>query len=150
MAPISPSQGWLPELLAADRVAELDQPTERAAGDDHVVDGDLRRLADLDVDRRERDRPDLARERARDPRLEVVGGDRRQEADAAVVDAEHRDAGAEEARERLQHRPVAAEHDDEIGAAVAVDHLDARCGGDRAHALRRVLGAFARRRARSN
>ena len=56
-------------------------------------------------------------------RLELVGGDRRQEADAAVVDAEHRDAGTEVAREGLEHHPVAAEHDDEIGAGlVAVDH----------------------------
>ncbi len=63
-------------------------------------------------------------------RLELVRGDRGQEADAAVVDADHRHAGAVEAPERAQHRPVAAEHDRDVRVR-PVDELDAAPLGDR-------------------
>ncbi len=63
-----------------------------------------------------------------------------QEADGAAIHAVDRRAGADEAVQRLQHQPIAAErHDDirrrRIGIAVALGQL--RQGGLR---LRRVAG----------
>ena len=48
--------------------------------------------------------------------LELVRLDRGEEADAAEVDADHRDPGVEKTLERAQHRSVTAEHDGDVGA----------------------------------
>ena len=53
--------------------------------------------------------------------LQLVGPDRREEADAAEVDADHGHVAAEQLRERAQHRPVAAERDHDLGLARVVD-----------------------------
>ena len=66
----------------------------------------------------------LAGEDPREPGLELVPLDRGEEADAAEVDAEHRDPGTEVAGESAQHRPVAAENDDEVDVRVAVRGLE--------------------------
>ena len=73
--------------------------------------------------------------------LQVVRRDRREEADAAEVDADHGHAAAEQPRERAQDRPVAAERDGEIGVARLVDDLDAgaRSATARARARRASL-----------
>ena len=47
----------------------------------------------------------------------VVARQRREEADVAVVDAERRDAAAEQAAERAQDGAVAAEHEADVGGA---------------------------------
>ena len=73
------------------------RPTS-ALRDDDVVDGDAPLAAHLDLERRQLDDRVLAGERAREPGLELAARDRGEEADAAEVDADHRDARAEEAR----------------------------------------------------
>ena len=50
------------------------------------------------------------------PLFERVGLDRRQKSHPAVVDADHRHLGAEEALESAQHRPVSTEDDGQIRA----------------------------------
>jgi hypothetical protein len=72
---------------------------------------------ELDLERRELDDRVLAADARSRPGLEVVGRDRGEEADRAVVDADHRRPGAERSLQGTQHRPVAAEHDDEIGSS---------------------------------
>jgi len=52
--------------------------------------------------------------------------DRRQETDAAVVDAEHGHTGAEKASERTQHRAVAAEDDRDVGRTLIPFVFDQR------------------------
>ena len=69
----------------------------------------------LELERRQLDDVVLTREDAPEPRLEVTPSHRAEEADAAEVDADDRDARREEARERSQNRAVAAENDREIG-----------------------------------
>ncbi len=69
------------------------------------------------LERRQLDRDVLAGEDALQVALEIRRPDRREEADAAEVDADHRHVAPEQPRERAQHRPVAAEHDREVGAA---------------------------------
>ena len=66
----------------------------------------------------------VAGEDARQRRIELVAGDRGQEADAPEVDADRRDAGAEQAPQRAQHRAVAAEDDDDIGVGEIVGVSD--------------------------
>src|SRR5829696_2731770 len=141
------------ESLAADRVAELDHPPERGAGDDGVVDGDAALRVQLHVERRELDHLVVAGERPPHAGLELVVPDRRQEPDAPEVDAEDGDAGAEEGRERAQHRAVAAEDDREVragrppGCVAVADELDAGVGRDRLQPLERprhALGAAVR------
>ena len=74
----------------------------------------------LDLERRQLDRRGTRRRRrARRSPLERVRRDRGEEADAAEVDADHRRRRAEEARERAQDRPVAADRDGEIRARPA-------------------------------
>ena len=51
---------------------------------------------------------------------EPVGVERGEEADLAEVDREHGDAGAGELAQRGQDRPVAAEHDAEVGVGVVM------------------------------
>ena len=72
-------------------------------------------VADLDLQSRQLDGVELPGERAGEAGLELVGRDRREEADAAEVDPDHGRAGAEEARERAQHGAVAAEDDRQLG-----------------------------------
>src|SRR5581483_1914653 len=128
------------EHLAADRVAELDHPPERAAGDHDVVHGRGRLALDLDLERRQLDRPVVASEDALHAGLEVLAAHRRQEADPAVVDADRRHARPEQPPERPQHRAVAAQNDREVGA---VAELDAVPLGDRAQPRDRVVDAVA-------
>ena len=100
----------------------------------------LRRAPHVDLERRQLDGLIVAGEHTGEAVLEPVGRDRRQEPDAAVVDADHRDPGAVEARERAEHRAVAAEHDGDVGAGgrVLVEHeLDVRGPRDRLEALDR-------------
>ena len=79
------------EPLAADRPLELDHAPGRAARDDGVVDrGAASRRSSVDLERRQLDHAVVAGEDAREARLELVACDRRQEPDAAEVDAEHR------------------------------------------------------------
>ncbi len=106
------------QILAADRPIELDHPAERAAGHDRVVDRGLGLAVELDLERRQLEDAIVAGERACEAGFELVGRDRRQEADPAEVHAEHRHLTAEKARQRAKHRPVAAEHDREVGCAV--------------------------------
>ena len=82
-----------------------------------------------DLQRGQLDELELAGERAADALLERVRLDRREEADASEVDAEHGHAGAEEAPQRPQHRPVAAEHDREVGARDVASAAVAVLGG---------------------
>ena len=77
------------------------------------------------------------------------GRHRREEADAAEVDADHRDAGAEEPVQRAQHRPVAAEHDREVGVVAVRRQLLGPSSARRARRrtrLRRARAARAPRR----
>src|SRR5262249_21068841 len=67
------------------------------------------------VERRQGDDAVVAREDTREPRLELLAANRREEPDTPEVDADHGDAGAKEALERTQHRPVAAEYDGDVG-----------------------------------
>ena len=78
----------------------------------------------VDVERRQLDDPPLAGEGAREAVVHRLGRHRREEADPAEVDADHGDGGAEEPVQRPQHRPVAAEHDGEVGV-VGLDDLGA-------------------------
>ena len=112
---MTPSQGSVAELLAADGPAELDHAPDDRARDDDVVDGDRALAADARLERRQLDDDVVAREDAREPVLELVGRDRGEEADRAEVDADDGHARAEEPLQRAKHRPVAAEHDDEVG-----------------------------------
>ena len=107
---------------------------------DHgVVERAVRLAAERQLDRRQLDHAVVAAEDTLEVPLERIGRDRRQEADPAEVDAEHRHAGAEEPRERAQHRPVAAEHDRDVRLGVVVHELHAEARGERAHALERRL-----------
>ena len=137
VAQIIPSHGDGAEVLAADRPGELDHAAERRARRDDVVDRDVALAVELapraSAARRRRTR---RRRRARRSRSSSSGVDRREEADAAEVDADHGHVAAEELGERAQHRAVAAERDDEVGVARGVvDELDTPAAlGDRAHA----------------
>ena len=117
VAQIIPSQGIVAEILAADRPLELDHPAEHRARGDDVVHGGVRLAVELNLQRRQLDHGVLAREHAAEVALEVVRLDRREEADAAEVDADHRDGAAEQLPERAQDRPVAAERDRDVRAA---------------------------------
>ncbi len=79
----------------------------------------------LELERRQLDDVVLAGEDAAEALLEVAPAHRAQEADASEVDADHGNAGAEEARERPQHRAVAAEDDREVGGTCLVGRVDA-------------------------
>ena len=86
------------------------------------------------------DRVELAGERAREVLLEPVGVDRGQEADLAVVDGEHGDAGAGVAAQRREDRAVAAEDEAEVDVVAELgDDLDERLDLDP------VLGGLVRR-----
>jgi len=111
------------ELLVVDRIAELDDAADRPAGDHDVVDGDVRRAVRRHLERRQLDHAVAPGEHALQVAFQPVGCDRGQEADAAVIDADHRHAGAEEARERPQHRAVAAEHDRNVRFPLALEEL---------------------------
>ena len=103
------------EALVADLPLELHHAAERRARRHDVVHRHRPLAAGLDVERGQLEHGVLAGERAREPCLEVGAVDRRQEADAAEVDAEHGDARAQVALQRPQHRSVAAQHDDDVG-----------------------------------
>ena len=83
----------------------------------------------------------VAREHAPQARLQLGRLHRREEPEPAEVDADHRHSAGEVLVERAQHRPVAAEHDDEVG--IVVGHLRAGLARDRSHALDRLVEAVA-------
>ena len=97
------------------RPAELDHAADDRARDDDVVDGGVPLASDLRIEGRQLHDHEVAGEDAREPVLEIVGGDRRQEAHVAEVDADDGRPRAESPLERAQHRAVAAEHDDDVG-----------------------------------
>ena len=73
-----------------------------------------------------------------DPReivLQPLRRDRGEKADAAEIDADHRDPRAEQPRERAQDRPVAADGDHELRALGLVHELHTGAVGDRPHPL---------------
>ena len=69
----------------------------------------------LRVERRQRNHPVVAREHAREPGLELLATDGREEPDPTEIHADHRNAASKEALERAQHRAVAAEDDRDVG-----------------------------------
>ena len=71
----------------------------------------------LHLERGKRDDVVLAGEDAHDALLELVAADCGQEPDPAEVRPDHRDAGAEEPRQRAQHRAVAPETDRKVRVA---------------------------------
>jgi hypothetical protein len=76
------------EILSAHRPLQLDHaPDERARSDD-VVDRRLPQAVELDLERRQLDDAIVARKHARQQGFQLVLVDRREEADAAEVDAE--------------------------------------------------------------
>ena len=77
----------------------------------------------LRLQRRQAEDHVLAGERPAQVALERLALDGRQEADAAVVDADHRGAGPRLPRERAEDAAVAAEDEDQVLAARA--HLHA-------------------------
>ena len=79
---------------------ELDHASDGRARDHSVVESRVSLAVELHFERRQLDRAVLAGEHAPEPALELVARDRREEADTPEVDADHRDARAEEARER--------------------------------------------------
>ena len=83
----------------------------------------------LELERRQLDDVVLTREDAPEPRLEVAPSHRAEEADAAEVDADDRDARREEARERAQDGAVAAEHHREVGGRCVRARSDPVLGG---------------------
>ena len=149
---MTPSHGSDAEILPADRPAELDHAPDDRARDDDVVHRHVLFRAGQRLDRGQLRDEVLAAERALEPRLEIVRADRREEADRAVVDADHRRPGAERALQRAQHRPVAAEHDDEVGRSevavrrtvvllglvLRIDELDAALARDALEAFERL------------
>src|SRR5262249_62140310 len=82
-----------------------------------VVDGARVAGGPLGTERRQLERPEVAVERTAEPPFEIVWLDRREEADAAVVHADHRRAAARLAGEGAQHAAVAAHDDDQVLAA---------------------------------
>ena len=71
---------------------------------------------DLDLERRQVHDAVVAGEHARQARLELVRLHGGEKADAAEVHADDGDRRSEETLQRAQHRPVAAEHDGDVGA----------------------------------
>ena len=126
-------------LTAVDRVVELDDAADRRARDHGVVHNREPVAADLQLERRQLDHDVVAAEHALDTRLELLRRDRGQEPDTAEIDADHRRGRAEEALERAQHRPVAAEDDRDIGRRIRLDDVDPGALGHGAHLCDRVL-----------
>ena len=100
----------------------------------------------LDLDGRELDHAQLARERPPHGRLELVRLRGREKPDAAEVDAEHRDAAAGHLLQRAQHRAVAAEHDHEVGAAASASGGSSSTPASAARRATRSLASAAARR----
>src|SRR4030095_2584609 len=126
------------EILPADSPAQLHHATDRRAGRDHVVDCGMALSAELCLERRQLHRYELVLEGTFEPALELLLRNTCEETDASEVDAENRDAGAEKALQRPEHRPVAAEDDGEVDV-VRSDELDTGL-------LRHPLAALDRRR----
>ena len=108
--------------------------------DDHrVVDGGVAASVERDLQGRQRQHRVVAREDPAEAGLELVARDRGQEPDPAEVRPDHRHAAVEEARQRAQHRAVAAERDRDLrrppARVLAVEEqLDAGTFGDRSQA----------------
>ena len=129
MATTSPSQRTRPisSPPARRRGRRRAGPALRCTRD--VVDRAPGPVRAPDRDRRQLERLELAREGALEVLGEAVGVDRGEEADLAVVDGEHRDAGAGVAAQRGEDRAVAAEHDAEVDVVAQLgDDLDERAG----------------------
>ena len=108
-------------------------------------------------ERRQLDDLVLAFEDTRQPLLERLRPNRRQEPDSAQIDADHRNQRPEEPLERAEHRPIPAEHDRKIRlrriAVVAPEpvllelviveqQLDPALFSQGLQALQRVAGRF--------
>ena len=109
-----------------------------------------RSAAELDVERRQLGDLVVAREDPAEPGFELVRRDRRQEAHRAEVDADDGRARAEGPPQGAKHRPVAAEHHDEVdllegghrriplvllSLVLRIEQLDAGFTGDALEAL---------------
>src|SRR5207302_6674877 len=83
-----PVAGLPAERLAADGPGELDHAPDGGARGDDVVDGGAALAVELELERRQLDDAVVAGEDARELRVELALGDRRQEAHAPEVDAD--------------------------------------------------------------